>query len=147
MLFVNTAFRDNGAALSYLPVLPRDFFFGAYPFARFVKEYAAGGNLMGDALSQKTFIADVLEKKPQKNTGQLPQYYVTDNHEAIIPREMFKRVQFERARRGSLEPKGTKTKTNAGRFRPQYVLTEILLCGECGEHYLYHRAFYETKWV
>jgi len=90
---------------------------------------------MGDALSQKTFIADVLEKKPQKNTGQLPQYYVTDNHEAIIPREMFKRVQFERARRGSLEPKGTKTKTNAGRFRPQYVLTEILLCGECGEHY------------
>lgn len=90
---------------------------------------------MGDALSQKTFIADVLEKKPQKNTGQLPQYYVTDNHEAIIPREMFKRVQFERARRSSLEPKGTKTKTNAGRFRPQYVLTEILLCGECGEHY------------
>ena len=90
---------------------------------------------MGDALSQKTFIADVLEKKPQKNTGQLPQYYVTDNHEAIIPREMFKRVQFERARRGSLEPKGTRTKTNVGRFRPQYVLTEILLCGECGEHY------------
>lgn len=95
----------------------------------------ANEKYMGDALSQKTFIADVLEKKPQKNTGQLPQYYVTDNHEAIIPREMFKRVQFERARRGSLEPKGTKTKTNAGRFRPQYVLTEILLCGECGEHY------------
>ena len=95
----------------------------------------ANEKYMGDALSQKTFIADVLEKKPQKNTGQLPQYYVTDNHEAIIPREMFKRVQFERARRSSLEPKGTKTKTNAGRFRPQYVLTEILLCGECGEHY------------
>ena len=45
MLFVNTAFRDNGAALPYLPVLPRDFFFGAYPFARFVKEYATGCNL------------------------------------------------------------------------------------------------------
>lgn len=38
----------------------------------------ANEKYMGDALSQKTFIADVLEKKPQKNTGQLPQYYVTD---------------------------------------------------------------------
>lgn len=45
VLLVNAAFRDNGAALPYLPVLPRDLFFGAYPFARFVKEYAAGGNL------------------------------------------------------------------------------------------------------
>ena len=100
-----------------------------------IEQMLANEKYMGDALSQKTFIPDVLEKKQVRNTGQLPQYYVTDNHEAIIPREMFKRVQFERARRGSLEPKGTKTKTNAGKFRPQYVLTEILLCGECGEHY------------
>ncbi len=95
----------------------------------------ANEKYMGDALSQKTFIADVLEKKQRKNTGQLPQYYVTDNHEAIIPREIFKRVQFERARRGSLEPRSTKTKGNSGRFSPKYVLSEILLCGECGEHY------------
>ncbi len=100
-----------------------------------IEQMLANEKYMGDALSQKTFIPDVLEKKQVRNTGQLPQYYVTDNHEAIIPREMFKRVQFERARRGSLEPKGTRTKTNSGKFRPQYALTEILLCGECGEHY------------
>jgi site-specific DNA recombinase len=100
-----------------------------------IRKMLANEKYMGDALSQKTFIADVLEKKQRKNTGQLPQYYVTDNHEAIIPREIFKRVQFERARRGSLEPRSTKTKGNSGRFSPKYVLSEILLCGECGEHY------------
>jgi len=42
---VNLALFDNGAAFAYLPVLPRDFFLGAYPFACFIKEYAAAGNL------------------------------------------------------------------------------------------------------
>lgn len=89
----------------------------------------------GDALSQKTFIPNVLDKKAVKNTGQLPQYYVTDNHPAIIPKEIFKRVQFERTRRKSLEPVTGQTKTNTGRYEPRYALTKIMLCGECGHHY------------
>ncbi len=43
--FVNISLFDNGAAFSDLPVLAGDFFLGAYPFARFIKEYASGCNL------------------------------------------------------------------------------------------------------
>lgn len=90
---------------------------------------------MGDAVSQKTYIQDIFSKKSVKNTGQLPQYYITDSHEGIISKEVFKRVQFERARRRSMAPVTGKTKTNAGRFAPKYALTGLLLCGECGHHY------------
>lgn len=47
----------------------------------------------GDALLQKKFITDYLTKKAQKNTGELPQYYVTDGHPAIIPRATFDFMQ------------------------------------------------------
>ena len=50
---------------------------------------------MGDALLQKTYTVDFMTKKKVKNTGIVPQYYVEDDHEAIIPKELFYRVQEE----------------------------------------------------
>ena len=38
----------------------------------------------GDALLQKSYTADFLTKKQLKNNGEVPQYYVTGDHEAII---------------------------------------------------------------
>lgn len=43
-----------------------------------------------------------MTKKKVKNTGIVPQYYVEDDHEAIIPKELFYRVQEEMMRRASL---------------------------------------------
>jgi DNA invertase Pin-like site-specific DNA recombinase len=57
---------------------------------------------MGDALLQKTYTKDFLSKKRIKNNGDIPQYYVEDDHEAIIPRELFMKTQEEMARRRSL---------------------------------------------
>lgn len=57
---------------------------------------------MGDALLQKTYTVDFMTKKKVKNTGLVPQYYVEDDHEAIIPKELFYRVQEEMMRRASL---------------------------------------------
>ncbi len=42
---------------------------------------------MGDALLQKTYTVDCLSKKRVKNSGIVPQYYVEDDHEAIISKE------------------------------------------------------------
>lgn len=50
---------------------------------------------MGDALLQKTYTVDFLKKKRIKNNGEMPQYYVEDDHEAIIPRALFLQVQEE----------------------------------------------------
>ena len=57
----------------------------------------------GDVLLQKTYTADFLEKKVKKNRGEVKQYYITDNHPAIIPRDIFQEVQLEIARRSSKE--------------------------------------------
>ena len=59
---------------------------------------------MGDVLLQKTYTADFIEGKVKKNNGELPQYYIKDNHPAIIPREMFYQIQEEIARRKAKSP-------------------------------------------
>jgi site-specific DNA recombinase len=53
----------------------------------------------GDLLLQKTFTNNHVEKKQIANRGELPQYYVSYDHEAIIGRETFDAVQEEIARR------------------------------------------------
>ena len=91
---------------------------------------------------QKTFTADFLTKKVKKNRGEVTQYYVTDNHPAIIPREIFQQVQLELARRSS-RPKVSqrKTKTERGKYTSKFALSERLVCGECG--CMYRR----TQWI
>ena len=90
----------------------------------------------GDALLQKTFTTDCISKKVKKNTGELPQYYIKDNHTAIIPRDIYQRVQEEMARRTSrrkiLQKSG---KTEQGKYSAKYALSERLVCGECGSPY------------
>ena len=57
---------------------------------------------MGDALLQKTYTVDFMTKKKVVNNGIVPQYYVEDDHEAIIPKELFFRVQEEIMRRSAM---------------------------------------------
>jgi len=45
----------------------------------------------GDALLQKTYTVDFLTKKRVKNNSIVPKYYVENSHEAIIPREVYKK--------------------------------------------------------
>ena len=80
---------------------------------------------MGDVLLQKSFTTDFMEGKKQKNNGELPQYYIRDNHPAILSRETFYRIQEEISRRNSKRPANAKrAKTNRGRFSSKYALTE-----------------------
>jgi DNA invertase Pin-like site-specific DNA recombinase len=91
---------------------------------------------MGDALLQKTYVTDCLSKKTKKNNGELPQYYVTGSHEAIVSRELFNRAQEEMARRANKRAVAQKsTKTERGKFSSKYALTDRLVCGECGTPY------------
>lgn len=89
----------------------------------------------GDLLLQKTYCADPISKKTKKNRGELPKYLVSNNHPAIIPREKFNAVQMEIARRGSKHKRSAKTKTEQGKYSGKYVLSELLICGECGSHF------------
>jgi len=92
---------------------------------------------MGDALLQKSYTVDFLTKKRVKNNGIVPQYYIEDNHEPIIPKELFYRVQEEVARRGSMHKPAVarKAKEENSKYSSKYALSEILICGECGHPY------------
>lgn len=77
----------------------------------------------GDALLQKTFAVDWLNKKRKVNNGELPQYYIEGSHPAIISPEVFDLVQSEIANRKNQH------KCSTG------VLTKRLICGDCGAYY------------
>ncbi len=85
---------------------------------------------IGDALLQKTYTTDFLNKTRVKNTGIVPQYYVEGDHEAIIPREIFMRVQEELVRR-----RVVKTSANGKKrtYSCNHCFSQLIVCGECGE--------------
>ncbi len=105
----------------------------------------------GDALLQKTYVTDCITKKTRKNNGELPMYLVKNHHEPIISRSDFNRVHEEMARRSAKRTIADKlTKTGQGKYSAKYALSELLICGECGEHYRRvtwtAKGFKEIKW-
>ena len=90
-----------------------------------IKSILSNEKYKGDALLQKTFCEDFLTKKMKTNQGEVPQYYVENNHEAIIDPETFEMVQRELARR-------TKGKN---RHSGVHLLSGRIKCGDCGGWY------------
>lgn len=97
----------------------------------------------GDVLAQKTFKDSVIGGKIQKNTGQLPQVLVQNNHPAIISRELYYEVQEEMKRRPAAKSPSTKSSTGRTRYSSKYALSERLVCGECGT--LYRRCTWTIR--
>ena len=91
----------------------------------------------GDMLLQKTFIADHISKAQVKNTGQLPQYYVQNAHEAIIEPAVFDAVQAEIQRR-SIGKRDEPKKT--------YPFTGKIVCEKCGKNYRRKTTASGIKW-
>ena len=95
-----------------------------------IKKMLQNEKYMGDALLAKTYTVDFLTKKRVKNNGIVPQYYVEDNHEPIIPKDLYMQVQEEMARRSNLNS-GNKKRI----YSSKYALSGIVYCGNCGDIY------------
>ncbi|HAJ77751.1 MAG TPA: recombinase family protein [Clostridiales bacterium] len=78
----------------------------------------------GDALLQKSYTSDFLTKKQKKNNGEIPQYYVENNHEPIISKEVFEIVQNE-----------IKKRTTGSRYSGVGIFASKIKCKECGSWY------------
>ena len=83
-----------------------------------------------DALLQKTYTTDFLNKTRVKNNGIVPQYYVENNHEAIIPKDIFLRVQEELVRRRVVKTSANGKKRS---YSCNHCFAQLVICGECGE--------------
>ncbi len=91
---------------------------------------------IGDVLLQKTYTTDCITKTKKKNNGELPMYYIENNHPAIIPKDVFSQVREEMTRRASKRKVMQKTgRTEQGKYSYKYALSELLVCGECGTPY------------
>ena len=81
-----------------------------------------------------------MEKKRVPNNGLVPQYYVENSHEAIIPRELYMQVQEEMVRRANLRS-GQNRKKRV--YSSKYALSSIVYCSKCGD--IYRRVVWNNR--
>jgi hypothetical protein len=81
--------------------------------------------MKGDALIQKSYVADFLDKRQRKNKGEIHSYYVSGGHEAFIEPGLFDHVQEVRKGRND----GTRL------FSGMNPWTSKLICGKCGNYF------------
>lgn len=97
-----------------------------------IKKILKNEKYIGDALLQKTYTVDVLTKKRIQNNGIVPKYYVENDHEPIIPRNLYMQVQEEMLRRANMHS-GKKMKKRV--YSGKYALSSIVYCSKCGDIY------------
>ena len=88
-----------------------------------VRRMLSNEKYKGCALLQKQFTIDYLTKKLVKNEGQVPQYYVENNHEAIISPQVFDMVQAELERR---------KRVNGSHYSGVTIFSNRIKCADCG---------------
>ena len=90
-----------------------------------VKSILTNEKYKGDALLQKEYTVDFLQKKRKKNEGEIPQFYVEGHHDPIIQPETFKLVQAELLKRSG----------DGKKYSGVSVFASKIRCGECGGWY------------
>lgn len=97
---------------------------------------------MGDALLQKTYTVDFLSKKRVKNNGIMPQYYVENDHPAIIPKPVFMQVQqLIKQRQNGITTKNGKHR----RLNGKYCFSQRVFCGKCGDIFQRNMWYWPEK--
>ena len=94
-----------------------------------VRHILSNPTYTGNLILQKTFRADHLTKKKQKNVGQLPKYIISEAHTPIIDQETFDRAQEIRQARAARFTKPEQCHT------ARYLYSGLIVCACCGAHY------------
>ncbi len=86
---------------------------------------------ISQVLLQKTIVQDGV----QVSNNTAPRYLITAHHPAIISRGLFDAVQTEKAKRSNLKMAESGLQRKATKYNSSYVLSGLLICGECGSPY------------
>ena len=90
-----------------------------------VKSILTNEKYKGDALLQKTYTDDFLTKRKKINKGEVQQYYVKNNHEAIIEPDIFDSVQ--KMMQATARGKNRQSSVS--------IFSSKIKCGECESWY------------
>lgn len=105
-------------------------------YATTISHMLSNEKYKGDALLQKSYTTDFINKTRVKNNGIVPQYYVEGSHEAIISKELWNLVQEEKARRNNIRKSTDKrATTDNGKYSSKYALSDLIICSECCKPY------------
>lgn len=91
----------------------------------------------GDLKLQKVFVRDHLTKEKVVNHGELPIYWVENDHEPIVSKEQFQAVQLrlKKQSEGCTASKGAES-----------VFTGKIRCADCGKNYRRKTTPYRVVW-
>lgn len=90
-----------------------------------VKRILTNEKYTGDVILQKTYTRDYLDKKSRVNNGEKAKVIVENNHEGIIDKATFARVQELVQKRVNRKDCGTTKSPLVGR----------VICGDCGDYF------------
>jgi len=90
---------------------------------------------MGDAISQKKYTEDFKEIINRNDNPDIPMYYIENNHEGIIDKDTFNRVQDIHKERSN--------KKLIGRQQKRRAFTGKIICGNCKA--IYRHKVYQYK--
>ncbi|KAF5054341.1 hypothetical protein DSECCO2_389130 [anaerobic digester metagenome] len=93
---------------------------------RAIKDILLNSVYTGNLILQKTYRTEVIPFKQKRNKGELPQYFIYENHEPIISMEEAEAVKeiFEYRRK--------QMSVDVIKVQNRYAFTSKIICGECG---------------
>lgn len=106
-----------------------------------VKEILNNPIYAGDMLLQKTYTTEALPFIKKTNKGERPQFFLAENHVAIISREEMGKVKniFEKRRILTSTVDGKKGQN-------RYEFSGKIICGNCGSIYRRQKAYIGTEY-
>ncbi len=88
---------------------------------------------------QKAYVNNHIEKKRIRNRGELPQYYATETHPAIIDQETFDAAQDALARIAASHA--------SGKPAERHAFTGMIVCLNCGKHFKRVKNHGLSRWA
>ena len=106
-----------------------------------IKGILTNVNYTGNLMLQKTYVESYLSQGRHNNRGQKDFYFVEDEHEPIIDKETFNRVQELR------KAKAKENNTVVQKAKVQKEFSELLYCDNCGRQYRYKKGQYKNHYL
>ena len=104
-----------------------------------LRDLVSNEKYTGNALLQKVYVNNHIEKKRIKNKGEVPQYYATETHPAIIDHAIFDAAQEALERIAARHP-------SSGHIE-HYAFTGMILCPACGRHFKRTKNHGLSRWA